>query len=328
LFVGVALAVAWPIFSGKFSQARLATVKQDVVTRLDHWRDALRILRRDGDAMFGEGLGSFPSAYFWGSRAATRPATYSFASENGNTFLRLGSGESLYFEQLVAVKPGREYKLDLDMRSQSDPASLTVPVCEKALLSSFTCAWNTLKLNTPPGQWGHYEIRIDTAKFGPPASLFPRPVKLSMFNGRAGTVVDVDNVALYDDVGHSLVVNGDFSEGMDHWFFSTDSHLAWHTKNLFVHVLFEQGWLGLIIFAALLVYAVMHVFKRVLSGDALGIALIASLTAFIVVGAADSLIDETRIGFLFFLLLSIALIVAPGRNRNPVRNGDRSRRML
>jgi O-antigen ligase len=115
---------------------------------------------------------------------------------------------------------------------------------------------------------------------------------------------------------------------MDHWFFSTDSHLAWHAKNLFVHVLFEQGWLGLIIFAALLVYAVMHVFKRVLSGDALGIALIASLTAFIVVGAADSLIDETRIGFLFFLLLSIALIVAPGRNRNPVRNGDRSRRML
>ena len=84
----------------------------------------------------------------------------------------------------------------------------------------------------------------------------------------------------------------------------------------------------MIIFAALLAYAAMHAFKRGLSGDALGIALFASLTAFLVVGVVDSLIDEIRIGFLFFLLLSVALTVAPRRNRDPVRGNDRSRRML
>lgn len=317
LFAGAAFVVAWPIVSGKFNESRLATIGRDVVTRVDHWQDALSILHRDGDSTLGEGLGSFPNAYFWRSHAATRPATYAFRAEDGNVFLRLGSGETLYFEQLVKVEPDRDYTLALDLRSQSKPAALTVPICEKALLYSFTCDWKTVPLTTAPGQWGHYAIRIQTKKFGPPGSLFPRPVKLSMFNGRTGTVVDVDNVALTDASGRSLVVNGDFSRGMDHWFFSTDSHLAWHAKNLFIHVLFEQGWVGLIIFAMLVAYAVACAFKRGWHNDALGVALFASLAAFLVVGIVDSLIDETRIGFLFFLLLGVGLLVTPPRRGGP-----------
>jgi hypothetical protein len=262
-------------------------------------------------------LGSFARAYFWGSRAPTRPATYTFRYEDGNEFLRLGSGESLYFEQIVKVEPKQSYTLTLDLRSSSKRASLTVPLCEKSLLASFTCDWNTVRLSAEPGQWGHYTVHFSTKRFGPPGSHFPRPVKLSMFNGRKGTVVDVDNVALTDASGRSLIVNGNFSQGMSHWFFSTDSHLAWHAKDLFIHVLFEQGWIGLIIFIMLVAYAVARAFKRGWHNDALGVALFASLTAFLVVGVVDSLIDETRIGFLFFLLLSVGLLVTPPRRLGP-----------
>jgi hypothetical protein len=76
------------------------------------------------------------------------------------------------------------------------------------------------------------------------------------------TLIDVDNVALLDDSGRNLVRNGDFSKGMQRWFFSTDSHLAWHTKNLFVHVLFEQGWFGLGAFVVLLAATDLTLLRR------------------------------------------------------------------
>lgn len=325
LIGGVAAVIAWPIFSGKYSQSRLTTIGQDIVTRTDHWADALHILRVQNASVFGVGLGTFPSAYFWGSGESSRPSTYAFITQNGNTFLRLSSGETLYVEQPVAVVPEQRYTLSMDLRSSTSNAALTVPVCEKALLYSFTCAWTTLQINTPPGQWGHYEAQIQTKNFGPPNSMFPRPVKLSIFNGHVGTLVDVDNVILRDSSGSNLVRNGDFSEGMHHWFFSTDSHLAWHIKNIYIHVLFEQGWLGLICFMTLIIYTLARLLLRAWANEPTSLALFASLTAFFVVGLVDSLIDETRLGFLFYLLL-IAGLMADGCSAR--RGSSQARRLV
>ena len=55
---------------------------------------------------------------------------------------------------------------------------------------------------------------------------------------------------------YSLIRNGDFSKGADYWFFKTHSHLPWHIKNLWVEVLFDQGWFGLATFVGLLAVAV------------------------------------------------------------------------
>jgi glycopeptide antibiotics resistance protein len=308
LIGGAAAVVAWPIFVGKFSESRLATSSEDMTVRLHHWSDALNIQQTRHAMIFGLGLGSFPAAYFWGSSEAARPATYSFLSENGNVFLRLGNGDTLYFEQPVAVAPEHAYVLSMDLRSSAKNAALTAPVCEKAMLYSFTCAWPTLPLKGTPGQWAHYETSIRSTNFGPPGSRLPRPVKLSLFNDHGGTLVDVDNVALRDEAGNNLVRNGDFSAGMRYWFFSTDSHLAWHAKNLFIHVLFEQGWLGLTIFLALLAYTLARLLKGARALDPLSLTLFTSLAAFLLVGMIDSLVDETRIGFLFYLLVIVSLI--------------------
>ncbi|CAH1083241.1 VanZ family protein [Candidatus Nitrotoga sp. 1052] len=315
LIGSVIIAVAWPVFIGKYSQSRLATIKQDIVIRTDHWADALHILRVRDAPIFGVGLGTFPAAYFWDSSEVSRPSTYAFVTQNGNTFLRLGSGETLYVEQPVAIVPEQPYTFSMDLRSSVNNAELTVPICEKALLYSFTCVWTTLQVKGPSGQWGHYEAHIYAKNFGPPNSLFPRPVKLSIYNGRAGTLVDVANVALLDSAGRDLVRNGDFSEGMHHWFFSTDSHLPWHIKNLYIHVLFEQGWLGLICFMALITYVIGRLLPRAWGNEPASLALFTALTAFLVVGLVDSLIDETRLGFLFYLLLIAGLMVDKGSTR-------------
>ncbi len=314
----VTVAIAWPVFSGKYSQSRLATIKQDIVTRTDHWTDALNILRLRSASIFGVGLGTFPAAYFWDSSELSRPSTYAFVTQNGNTFLQLGSGETLYFEQPVAIVSEQQYMLSMDLRSSANNAELTLPICEKALLYSFTCVWTTLKIKAPSGQWGHYAVPIHAKNFGPPNSLFPRPVKLSIFNGHAGTLVDVRNVALRDSSGNDLVHNGDFSEGMHRWFFSTDSHLPWHVKNLYIHVLFEQGWLGLIGFMTLVTYVMVRLLLRAWDNEPTSLALFASLIAFLVVGLVDSLIDETRMAFLFYLLLIAGLMA----DKDSIRYGN------
>ena len=325
LIVGVAVAglVTWPVVTGKFSQSRLSTIRADASTRTAHWRDALDILSQAGNPVLGAGSGTFPAAFYWYSSAPTRPATYAFVKEGGNVFLRLGGGETLYFEQVVPVQPEHDYRLLLDVRTSAKSAALTIPVCEKALLYSFTCAWNTLRFSGGNGQWQHREIRVRTDRFGPPGSLLQRPVKLSMFNQDRTTLIDVDNVALFDESGRDLVRNGDFSKGMQGWFFSTDSHLAWHAKNLFVHVLFEQGWLGLSAFVAVLVVAGLTLLRRA-GRDAMALTLILSLSSFLIVGLIDSLIDEPRLDFLFFLLLEIAL-VSGGKALSHRRKSTRSR---
>ena len=320
LLVGLVAAglVAWPVVSGKFSQSRLATIQADIGTRTAHWQDALDILSQAGNPLWGAGAGTFPAAFYWYSSAPARPATYAFAREGDNEFLRLGGGESLYFEQVVAVEPGRTYRLQLDVRASSDSAALKLPVCEKAILYSYTCAWNTLKFTSSDSQWQRHEISFHTDRFGPPGSWLQRPISLSMFNQDKASLIDVDNVRLLDDVGRNLVRNGDFSKGMQRWFFSVDNFWPWHIENNLIHVLFEQGWLGLATFVALLATVMMTLLKRVAS-DAFALTLFISLAAFMIVGLVNSPIDVPRLAFLFFWLAAIALIsggkVLPRRRR-------------
>jgi VanZ family protein len=304
---GVAMMIAWPVFSGKFSQSRWAGTEQDFGTRTAHWADALNIVKSKNASLFGLGLGAFPSAYYWNSKATSRTATYGFVIEQGNNVLRLGSGDSLFFEQIVPVAPEQRYILTIDLRANAPNASLAVTLCEKAILYSYTCTSAPLQIHAPPGKWAHYETQMETRGFGPPDSRFERPVKLSLYNSLTGTVVDVDNVILRDMHGNNLVQNSNFSAGMHHWFFSTDNYLPWHVENLYLNVYFEQGWLGLILFLALIGYAITRWLSRVWKQDALSLALLASLTAFLAVGTLNSWADEPRLSFLFYLLLLTGL---------------------
>ncbi len=304
----IIVAVAWPIFGGQYSQSRWATIEQDIIKRTNHWAKVLDILRLQDTSVFGAGLGSFPAAYFWSSDSPTRPATYTFSSENNNQFLRLGSGDALYFEQSVAVLPEQRYQLTLDLRANAENATLTIFICEKSLLYSYTCIPVSLHLKSSAGHWARYETQIYTRNFGPPGSQMRRPVKLSLRNGNVDTIVDIDNIALRDLTGKNLISNGDFSEAMHHWFFSVDNYWPWHIENFYLSIFFEQGWPGLICLFTLIIYALTRWSSCAWHNDKLSLVLFASFIAFLVIGLLNSWNDEPRLSFLFYFLLIIGLM--------------------
>ena len=112
----------------------------------------------------------------------------------------------------------------------------------------------------------------------------------------------MDNIRLESKQGEDLLHNGNFSEELDHWFFSADNHLQWHVKSLPVAVLFEQGWFGLIALGFFAAVAIKRAASRAWQGNPQSAAALASFTGFLVVGLFDSLIDAPRFLFLFLML--------------------------
>jgi hypothetical protein len=284
----------------------MATVGADLAVRQAHWNDALDI--RDAGwatSLFGMGLGRFPETSFWHSAINPRSGTYRLEAEAGNTYLRLGSGDSLYLEQLVPISAGQHYLLKLDVRSHIPNASITIPICEKWLLTSYNCIWRETKLGKEFGTWRGIEIPIDAKEFSVSPWYSQRPIKLSLTYTTSKAPLDIDNVRLETKSGINLLPNGDFSQGLDHWFFSTDGHLQWHVKSLYYGVLFDQGWFGLTAMAIFLMLGLARAAKGALKGDAIAGALLAALSGFLVVGLFDTLIDAPRF---LFLLLFLAFI--------------------
>jgi VanZ family protein len=306
----LAAAVAWPIWQGPFTQERLARSGADLQTRLAHWQAAL--IMRDPDWMttaFGMGLGRYPQTHAWRS-ADIRAASHRLEQEGEETFLRLGAGSPLYVEQFVAVEPGQEYRLSLALRSAHEGAALGLSLCEKWLLTSARCEF--LRLPVPAtGAWTRLDVRIDSGEVGLNPWYAPRPVKLSLYNPVAGTVVDVDRLRLQTADGRDLLENGDFARGLDHWFFTVDNDLPWHIWSLPVTLLFDQGWLGLVAWASFLTLALGRSARAAWQGDPMAAALLAAVMGYLVLGSMDSLVDSPRILLLGLLIAWLA--AQPGK---------------
>jgi O-antigen ligase len=139
-------------------------------------------------------------------------------------------------------------------------------------------------------------------------------VQFSLYNPVPGTVVEVDQVRLLDARGQDLLRNGDFAQGGDFWFFKSGDHLFWHAKNLWVHLLFEQGWLGVVSFTLILILALVRLGRAMARGALQSTVLLASIGAWIMVGGVDSLVDAPRLALLVYGLLFIGAAwgTAPG----------------
>jgi VanZ family protein len=307
VLLSLAGLVAIPILTGATLKGRFANTREDFNVRLNHWALALDLRGNDAaNKWLGMGLGRFPEAYFWGSGNAARPGSYRFMDDGSQRFLRLGAGESLYFEQFVAIDPGTRYTISFAVRTNLPHASFTVPVCEKWLLESFECAWQSIELSGPSSTFRRHMITIDSGAMSRGIWFKRRPVRLALHNPNNEGTIDVADVQLIGPDGRNLIANGDFADGMDHWHFSVDSHLSWHTKNLAVQILFDQGWLGLAAWAALIAFAFARGAAGLWRGDLFAAATLAGLTGFLVVGVFDSMIDSPRLLLLLGLLLWLA----------------------
>ncbi len=325
LFIGLCaaiLAVALPVFRSGFMQSRLATVGADFDFRKTHWVDALAI--RDPDlmtAMFGMGIGRFPDSKYWRSTLHPKVASYSLQTEKqggkDNTFLRLDAGDPIGVEQLVEVEPGQQYVLKFDVRPSHANTTVIVPICEKWLLTSARCTEPAVDLGVQKGAWRHVEIPVGTQLFEPSQGL-TRPIKLSLTHALAKSTLDIDNLHLLSRQGNDLIVNGDFSQGLDRWFFSIagTTHAHWRTHNLFVGVLFDQGWLGLVAILAVFGVALTRSIQAVRRSDPLGAASLAALSGFVLGALLDTQVDSARILLLLLLLVWSAVCGGARANSN------------
>jgi hypothetical protein len=309
--LAVAGAVAYPILQGSFAQSRLQTVAADLQTRERHWTDSLQAMD-DGAAatLFGMGLGRYAAINFWQNPAQVRTGGHRLipAADVG-AVLRLGVGYAYFVEQIVPVQPGARYRLRYDVRSDGAGASLWVGLCQKWIMASFDCAEGMPAARerdrAPPtaGAWRSVALTLVAPDAGP--GRLPRPMRLSL-NNQGSTAVEVKNVSLIGEDGIDLVRNGGFEAGFDRWTFTSDNHLAWHTKSMPLGIYFEQGLLGLLGFAALLLAGISHAARGARRGRADGAALLAALCAFVTVGAIDTLVDAPR-----FLMLWLLLCLLP-----------------
>lgn len=287
-------------------------------TRVEHWRQSLDMLDDDWQTrLVGVGCGTYPKMFRRYANSET-PGNYQFRTEGGRSYLRLTGGQTIYFGQYVAVKPDTMYTIVVKARRMSDTGALTVFLCEKNLLNSFRKS-NVKRLfsTTPTGSWSTIEQPLDLGYVGGSVeNAFSIPLRRPvMFNFlvTSRTVLDLDELQLLGSDGTNLLANGSFNAGHDRWWWTSDDHRSWHAFNLVVHLLIEQGWLGLLAFAAVsirIIYLSVSCMKY--STDAISIA--CAIVGFLASGMTDSVIDSPRLLFLFVLLTGIVFCTAWPKN--------------
>lgn len=303
------------IFSGgAYMSERFSTSERDFEGRMRHWQAGLDLLQTSGDWTFGKGLGRFPISFFLGAPGNEFPGSYRLGHEGGNYFLALagpryeaGFGEVLRIGQRLSNPlPAGRYSVEFDTRAKSR-VKIQFGLCSKHLIYPEACAEKQIVLKGEEG-WQHNKIEFDSSGFSGGAWYAPQ---FTVFTLAIETIVgraDVDNLELIAPDGSFLLANGDFSSDMAYWFFTSDHyHMPWHMKNMFLHVLFEQGWLGLALFLTLSAVALIRSLAGRRSHHPFAPALAASITGFLVVGLFDSLLDVPRVAFLFFLVTLLAI---------------------
>lgn len=317
--------VAYPMIAGLLAGAALPFVVptelgtrfkrtgRDFETRMAHFRHALSI--RDKGVvtrLFGVGLGAYPRYYARHHLGAHPPARYSFDGPAGRRYLTLTSGDNLYFGQKVAARPETPYRLAFTYRTKDPRARLTVSLCEKWLLQSQRCSWHSYSLLPTGGKWVRYEVSLRTNEIGRPrgriGSLSRQPVWLSLHTARVRDGLSLDDIRLVTNGGRNLVRNGSFDRGNDYWFWTVDNHLPWHTKNMAVNVLFDQGWVGLAGVVLLFGSAVVSLFRALWAGYAVAIPWTGAMTGYLVMAVVVSPFDQPRLAMLFYLLCMFSIL--------------------
>jgi len=312
LLITASLLIALPVLRGSYIQHRFDAYHQDQNTRSAHWQDAISM--RDDDlatSLFGMGLGSFPRTFFWLNNEGIKPASYEIITEKAQSYLRLSGGDALFMGQYITVKTHTPYRLLLNIRSKKPDQKLSISLCEKSLQYSLRCSTTLISSNS---EWNHEEQFIDTHELGDPVAmgLLMRPIQLSFYNGNGvGQAIDIDNVELINPEGINILKNGDFSNSTDFWLFSTEKHNPWHIFNLWIQLLFDQGWLGLIVFALLVALAIQRCCRLLPQQAVFSSISLSAFSGFLVVAWVDSPFDAPRLTLLFFLLLFLALLRTP-----------------
>ncbi len=301
-------AVAIPVIHGTEMQRRYAASQRDLGERASHWLDAIRMM--DDSAMtklFGMGLGSYPRLYYLNSAENVHSSLYMLAIDSGKHALFLSSGEPIYFEQFVDLDSRHKYSLTFTARNIFGQSELMFPICEKWMLYSANCLSPSVTVGDTRGKWNSFALSFDSQAFRSQTWFAPRPVKFAIFNNSDDSIVAISDVSLRDENNYEYLKNGNFTEGMDHWFFTSDNHLPWHLENLWVQIYFEQGVFGLLIFLLMIASIMTKLIALNRLHHPFAPAMVAAISAFLALSAFDSIFDFPHMSFLIYTIAFFVL---------------------
>lgn len=323
------MSIVAALGGGAYLRDRVATWKEDGQTRLTHWRDGLRLLHGGQQWLLGKGAGRFVSSNLYEGPPSSEIGDYRLRTDEAEAFLALtggkhilGHGEQFRLSQRIMAPAPGPVTVTLVSRTAGE-THLVLQICEKNLIYPDNCTGTEHRLlpvqapGAPAGTlaWQTHKVPLGSVPALGGDWWAPRFVTFSMALNTRGGRLDIARIAMQDAQGRQLLVNGDFNREMAHWFASSDRyHLPWHIKNAALHVLFEQGLLGLALAGSAYVLALVRLSFGRGRDHPLAPAIVAALIGFGTVGAFDSLLDAPRIGFVFFtlLLLGLGLRALPG----------------
>ena len=317
-FMSIAVAVSAVIavfIGGGYMGDRFSTSSKDLDGRFDHWNLSMSMLQTPLEHGFGKGLGRYPANYFFAIPDSKFPGTYQIIKEGEGAWLLLvGARHPMSFGDIFRVSQRLHFgatgpfEVTLRIRAKTD-VSIHAEVCEKHLLYVAGCAIGRASAKAGGGGWQSARIKLAGPVLSGSPWYAPRITMFSLGVANQSGSVDIDDIVLTGPEGESQLANGDFGNDMQHWFFSSDhDHMPWHAKNILVNVLFDQGYVGLVLFLLLTAVALWRLNLGNARQHELAPYLSAAIIGFLVVGIFDSLIDVPRLALMFYILVLAALM--------------------
>lgn len=314
IFVGAIVSV---FAGGAYMGDRFATSSRDLEGRVTHWRNSLSMLQSPMDVLFGKGLGRYPANYYFSAPNGEFPGTYRIIQERGNSVISLvGSNHPLSFGNILRISQrlsfGVEGPFIVRFKAKSNVlAKMHLEVCEKHLLYSAVCAIGVTDIKPTNNSWEFQEIRLSRPDMRGGPWYAPRFTTFSFGIASGGGAAELDEIALVSIDGVNFLKNGNFSDEMKYWFFSSDrDHLPWHAKNIWLNILFDQGLFGLAIFLVVTISALSSLILGNARKNELAPYITSGIIGFLVVGLFDSLTDVPRLSFIYYFLVIYALSTA------------------
>lgn len=324
----VAISTVVAVFiGGGYMGERFSTSSKDLDGRLSHWNLSLSMLQTPLDNAFGKGLGRYPANYFFAIPESRFPGTYQIIGEGEEGVLSLvgarhpmSFGDVFRVSQRLGLDAVGPFEVTLKIRPKTD-VSIHAEVCEKHLLYTAGCAIGRASAKGSDGGWQVARIKLIGPLLSGGPWYAPRIKMFSLAVGNTSGSADIDDVTLTGPDGRNLLANGDFSNGMQRWFFSSDrDHMPWHAKNLLVNVLFDQGYVGLTIFLLIIATALWRLNLGKARQYEFAPYFSAAIIGFLVVGIFDSLIDVPRLGLIWFLLLCSSILIPEYVRQNNIKS--------
>ena len=329
----VSAAVIW---RSEALRSRFEGSKQDLQTRVEHWRTVLNLRGTSGLSKFaGTGLGTLPSRLFEEGHLPTPPLAWEYGLVDGGIsqqeqlkagIVRIKSGLPIYLQLRLPDSARFPLGIEFEIRS-SDPSSrLQVSVCEQAMLQSYACSNQRINgYSGRPGfemDWRRVAVRLERPKPDGSGHSRRRPLVVSVAASGDRATVELRDFRISSVDGQLLSISHDASNHSSPWFFSCDDHLIWRSKNALVHVLYAQGWLGVLagfavcgVFVVCALGAMADPSTRVVAG----LILIAAI-GFAAVASFGTLIDTPWIVALLVAVLAIGMNLTTEERHDAIGN--------